>query len=90
MFKRRTALIAVVLIVAMCGLGLHAALHWQGDAYGDRVCQACHAGHTAMPQPLALLVDEAATSVERYVVPEAPLIARAPVCTHQIPRAPPA
>jgi len=91
MSKRRTALVfvAVVLVLAVFALGLHVAAHWHG-AYGDQICQACHAGHTAMPQPLALLVDQAATSVQRYIAPEAPLLALALVCTHRIPRAPPA
>jgi hypothetical protein len=88
--KQRTALIAVVLIVAMCGLGLHVALHWHAEACADQVCQACHAGHTAMPQPVALLVDGTVTAVQRFVAAEAPAAVVAPVRTNRIPRAPPA
>ncbi len=89
MSKRRKALVAIVLMLAVFALGLHVAAHWKG-AYGDQICQACHAGHTAMPQPLALLVDQRATAVQRFVAAEAPAVAFARVCTHRIPRAPPA
>lgn len=91
MTKRRAALVfvAVVMAVAVFALGLHVAAHWHG-AYGDQICQACHAGHTAMPQPLALLVDQTTTAMQRFVAAEAPVVALAPVRTHRIPRAPPA
>lgn len=88
MRKRRRAFVAVVLVLAVFALGLHVAAHWHG-AYGDQICQACHAGHTAMPQPLALLVDESATSVRRFVAAEAPATAFARARTHRTPRAPP-
>jgi hypothetical protein len=88
--KRRAALIAIVLVVAMCALGLHAAAHWHGQTYNDQVCQACHAGHTVMPQPVVQLAGQTAAAVQRFAAPEAPLLSLAPVCTHRIPRAPPA
>lgn len=90
MTKRRATFVAVVLIVAMFALGLHVAAHWHGEAYGDQICQACHAGHTAMPQPLMQLADQTAARVQRFVAPDAPLLALALVCTHRIPRGPPA
>jgi len=89
MTKRLHAVVAIVLILAMCGLGLHVALHWHGEAYGDQACQACHAGHTAMPQPVAQLAERPSGEVQRYVAAEAPLISLAPIRTHPIPRAPP-
>jgi hypothetical protein len=90
MTKRLNTVVAIVLVVMMCALGLHVALHWHGEAYGDQACQACHAGHTAMPQPVMQFADQAAALVRRFVAPEAPRIALAPVCTHRIPRGPPA
>jgi hypothetical protein len=90
MTKRLKTVVAILLVVGMCGLGLHVALHWHGDTCGDQVCQACHAGHTAIPQPVAQLLDQTAASVQRFIAPDAPLFAFAPMRTHRIPRAPPA
>jgi hypothetical protein len=88
--KRQSALIAVVLALAVCALGFHVAAHWHAEACADQVCQACHAGHTAMPQPVMQLEDQTVAAVDRFVAPDAPLLAVTSVFTHRVPRAPPA
>jgi hypothetical protein len=83
-----TRVLAVVVILAMAALGLHVALHWQAQDFDN--CQACHVGHAAIPQPAVRLATQKATLVARFAPPEAPAIDVEPVCTHRIPRAPPA
>jgi hypothetical protein len=83
---RRLLAIALVLTVGL--LGLHAALHWHGPEFDN--CQACHSGRVAVFQPIVELVLQPPAPVARFAPPETPLVDLEPVCTHRIPRAPPA
>ncbi len=84
----RRRLLAIALVLAVGLLGLHAALHWHGPEFDN--CQACHSGRVAVFQPTVELVLQRPVPVARFAPPETPRLDLEPVCTHCIPRAPPA
>jgi len=88
MSRRSIRLLAIVLTLAVCVLGLHAALHWHGPNYDN--CQACHSGRVAISQPATDLAPQTPVLVARFAPPDAPVLHVEPNCTHRIPRAPPA
>lgn len=79
---------AVVLVLAVGLLGLHAAVHWHGPNYDN--CQACHSGRVAISQPAVQLALQSLAPVARLATPETLLVGLAPVRAYRIPRAPPA
>jgi hypothetical protein len=84
----RARFLAAALILAVGLLGLHGALHWHGPNYDN--CQACHTGRVAMSEPAIALALEAPGPIARFAPPETRSVDLEPVCTHRIPRAPPA
>jgi hypothetical protein len=89
MLKQPSArLLAVVLALAVGLLGIHASLHWDGHSYDN--CQACHTGRVAISQPTVQLSLQPPVPVARFAPPETVLADLEPVCTHRIPRSPPA
>jgi len=80
-------LLAIVIVVAVGLLGLHAALHSHGPGYDN--CQACHSGRVAIFQPAVQLALQQPVPVARFASPETALFDLEPVCTNRIPRAPP-
>jgi hypothetical protein len=86
--RRTIRLLAIVLALAVCVLGLHAALHWHGPNYDN--CQACHSGRVAIYQPAIDLAQQVPVLLARFAPTETPRLHVDPVCTHRIPRAPPA
>jgi hypothetical protein len=88
MSRRSIRLLAIVLMLAVCVLGLHAALHWHGPNYDN--CQACHSGRVAISQPAIGLGAQTPILLARFTAPESPRLHIDPVCSHRIPRAPPA
>lgn len=86
--RRSIRLLAIVLALSVGVLGLHAALHWHGPNYDN--CQACHSGRVAISQPGIELSLQTPVLVARFAPPETPRLHIEPVCTHRVPRAPPA
>jgi hypothetical protein len=85
----RTRLLGITLALVVGLLGLHATLHWHGPNYDH--CQACHTGRVAVSQPAVELSIVAPEPTARFAATETrSLVNPAPVCTHRIPRAPPA
>jgi len=88
MLKRpHLRLLAIVVVLAVALLGLHAALHSHGSGYDN--CQACHSGRVIF-QPAVQLALQPPVPVARFAPPETVLVDLELVCTHRIPRAPPA
>jgi len=84
----KSRLLAVILVLAVGALGLHAALHWHGPSYDN--CQACHGGRVAISQPAVELAVDAPEPVARFAPSETPRLTLEPISTNRIPRAPPA
>jgi len=42
-------LLATALLLAVCAMGVHAAIHWHHDGDGEQHCLACQVGHTSLP-----------------------------------------
>ncbi|MFZ3343419.1 MAG: hypothetical protein WA213_21255 [Terriglobales bacterium] len=83
-------LLAVTLILCVGLFALQAAAHWHENPSDEQHCQICHIGHAAVPQPAVQMGMQSPVAVARFTVAENQNLAADPVCSHRIPRAPPA
>lgn len=90
--KRRVALIAIVLIVALCAFSTVVVAHSDGLGHAEDhcTCQLCHIQHAAVPQPSAPVQMPLALHVVRCVSEEQPLTFVTSDFIPSVPRAPPA
>jgi CxxC motif-containing protein (DUF1111 family) len=92
MTKRRSALVAIVLVIAVCSLSTAVVAHSDGLGHSEAncTCQLCHIQHAAVPQPTAPVQVTVALQVVRYVAEEQLTAVATTLCIHSVPRAPPA
>jgi hypothetical protein len=83
-------ILAVLLIVVVSALGLHAMIHWHEQSFDEQHCQVCHIGHVAVPIPTAQLTLHAPLPVSRLAPSTKTLILLEQFSEHHSPRAPPA
>jgi hypothetical protein len=83
-------LLALALILSMGLFAMQAAGHWHGHSSDEQHCQVCHTGHVTVPQPSAQLGVQLPVAVAQLAIPEDQKLSLDPVCSHRIPRAPPA
>jgi hypothetical protein len=83
-------LLAVTLMLCVGLFAMQAAGHWHEHSADEQHCQICHIGHAAVPQPAVQMGMQTPVAVARFAVAENQKLTLDPVCSHRIPRAPPA
>lgn len=82
-------ILAVVLIVVVSALGVHALVHWHGHSFDEQHCQVCHISHVSGPIPTAHLTLHAPLPLSRLTPSTEALLLLEQFSEHYSPRAPP-
>jgi hypothetical protein len=88
--RRRTAFIAVLLVLTVCTLSTVVVSHGHGHMQEEANCPLCHATHVAVPQPDVPVQIQISLLVTGFVPSDQPVQVAAAPGVHHVPRAPPA
>lgn len=86
----RNRILAVLLIVVVSALGLHAIVHWHEQSFDEQHCQVCQICHVAVPVPTAQLILQAPLPLARLAPFTEIIDLHEQFFEHHSPRAPPA
>jgi hypothetical protein len=90
-FSRGILRLAVMgLIVAVSAMGIHALIHYGGNADNGQQCQVCHISNAASPIPAIQVHLQTPIVFSRYSAAPVKFSNIEPICEHCCPRAPPA
>lgn len=80
----------VILTVAVCVLGTHAATHWHDNPADQAQCQICHIGQSVIPQPAIQAQINPPLVGVGIELPDEPRVTFDSIRAVNTPRAPPA